>query len=119
MHSIALATNARIAFSFARLRARGWTFKSRARPQKSIPVPALWWCDAFTLALRYGQIGYVKDRSRRLCAEGFGIPGLDDWCPATLQELGQLTNYYNQITFSEAVRRGFEVRGAPLCAGAR
>uniref|UniRef100_A0A6B2L5C7 Phosphatidylinositol-specific phospholipase C X domain-containing protein n=1 Tax=Arcella intermedia TaxID=1963864 RepID=A0A6B2L5C7_9EUKA len=32
------------------------------------------------------------------CAQTFNIPGMDSWCPPHLQDISQLTNYYNQIS---------------------
>jgi hypothetical protein len=31
------------------------------------------------------------------CAKAHDIPGMTNWCPPTLKDEGQLTNYYNQI----------------------
>jgi len=36
------------------------------------------------------------------CTKHVNIPGNDDFCPATLLDIVQLSNYYNQITIEEA-----------------
>ena len=41
------------------------------------------------------------------CAKQFGIPNMTDWCPPTLQDIGQLANYYKQITLEEAYVNGW------------
>lgn len=44
---------------------------------------------------------FWKDKHRHRCAQCFGIPEMS-WCPGSLQEVGQLTNYYNQIALEYA-----------------
>jgi len=43
------------------------------------------------------------ESSRKKCAKAHDIPGMVDWCPMTLQDEGQLTNYYNQIVLDKVI----------------
>jgi hypothetical protein len=43
-----------------------------------------------------------KDSNRAKCAACFNIPGMDSWCPMTLQDVAQLTNYYNHVALDVA-----------------
>jgi len=38
-----------------------------------------------------------------VCAKAHDIPGMDNWCPPTLKDEGQLTNYYNQIVLDRVI----------------
>eukprot|EP00931_Biecheleriopsis_adriatica_P086836 TRINITY_DN61407_c0_g1_i1.p1 TRINITY_DN61407_c0_g1~~TRINITY_DN61407_c0_g1_i1.p1 ORF type:complete len:485 (-),score=59.80 TRINITY_DN61407_c0_g1_i1:131-1537(-) len=42
-----------------------------------------------------------KEKYAKKCAQCFDIPGMD-WCPESLQDVGQLYNYYNQIALETA-----------------
>lgn len=44
----------------------------------------------------------VTDLEVVKCAEAFNIPSMH-WCPQTLLDIGQLENYYKQITLEEAL----------------
>jgi len=37
-----------------------------------------------------------KKSNTEKCAKSCGVPGMGEWCPMSLQEYGQLVNYYNQ-----------------------
>jgi len=40
---------------------------------------------------------FDRDANIKKCAAVFGIPGMNNWCPPDLQDISQLTNYYNQL----------------------
>ena len=41
------------------------------------------------------------------CAKQFNIPNMTEWCPPTLEDIGQLANYYKQISLEEAYTNGW------------
>jgi len=43
-----------------------------------------------------------KKKQIQKCAECLGYPEMDNWCPMSLQENGQLVNYYNQLVLETA-----------------
>jgi len=45
---------------------------------------------------------FEKEINTEHCAAVFAIPGMDNWCPPTLQDISQLTNYYNQLPLEAA-----------------
>lgn len=40
------------------------------------------------------------------CARAFNIPNMSGWCPMSLQDVGQLNNYYVQMTLEQAYLEG-------------
>lgn len=40
------------------------------------------------------------------CAQAFNIPNMSGWCPMSLQDAGQLNNYYVQLTLEQAYLEG-------------
>jgi len=46
------------------------------------------------------------------CASTFNIPGMSQWCPETLLDVGQLTAYYKQLTIDAAFVAGYEFPNA-------
>lgn len=46
------------------------------------------------------------------CAKAFHIPGMDDWCPMTLQQASQLGNYYNQIALDAVITKSLHLPNA-------
>jgi hypothetical protein len=52
------------------------------------------------------------DLIRKKCARAFNIPGLTDWCPMTLQDISQLTNYYNQIALEAVITQNLDFPNA-------
>lgn len=55
--------------------------------------------------LTYMPLAFQK-ANRRACAQSFNIPGMDDWCPMSLQDVAQLNNYYGQMTLEQAFLEG-------------
>lgn len=41
------------------------------------------------------------------CAEAYNIPGMTQWCPETLLDVGQLTAYYKQLTIEGAYNANY------------
>uniref|UniRef100_A0A7S0AVM8 Uncharacterized protein n=1 Tax=Minutocellus polymorphus TaxID=265543 RepID=A0A7S0AVM8_9STRA len=41
------------------------------------------------------------------CPKGVNIPGVANWCPSSLLEIGQLSSYYDQIAIEEAFLASF------------
>lgn len=59
----------------------------QARYQLCQIVEAAWiWFDPF-----------VREKHTAKCAAIFNIPEMTNWCPAHLQDIAQLSNYYSQI----------------------
>jgi hypothetical protein len=46
------------------------------------------------------------------CAKSFNIPGMTQWCPARLLDVGQLTAYYHQSTLEAAYKAGYDFPNA-------
>ena len=40
------------------------------------------------------------------CAAQYNVPNMTSWCPESLLDVGQLTNYYKQTAIAEAYARG-------------
>eukprot|EP00929_Paragymnodinium_shiwhaense_P001067 TRINITY_DN101295_c0_g1_i1.p1 TRINITY_DN101295_c0_g1~~TRINITY_DN101295_c0_g1_i1.p1 ORF type:complete len:465 (+),score=47.19 TRINITY_DN101295_c0_g1_i1:111-1505(+) len=47
-----------------------------------------------------------KDSNTKKCAQCYKLPGMTDSCPMSLQETGQINNYYNQIVLEGAFNEG-------------
>jgi hypothetical protein len=58
------------------------------------------------------QIG--KEFNLRKCAAAYLVPVMNqsDWCPPTLQDISQMTNYYNQLVFEAAVAHNWTMPSA-------
>ena len=52
------------------------------------------------------------DSNRRKCAALFNVPGMTDWCPMSLRECSQLSNYYNQILLDEVITNNWHYPNA-------
>lgn len=52
--------------------------------------------DRIKYAAEITFLPFGKSSNREKCAKSCGIPGMTDWCPMSLQEYGQMVNYYNQ-----------------------
>uniref|UniRef100_A0A7S1FDN4 Phosphatidylinositol-specific phospholipase C X domain-containing protein n=1 Tax=Noctiluca scintillans TaxID=2966 RepID=A0A7S1FDN4_NOCSC len=62
------------------------------------------WCQQESAAL----LTYLPLRRKDIvdrCVKCLGIPGME-WCPVTLQDMGQLSNYYNQIVLDTLYNEG-------------
>jgi len=56
--------------------------------------------------LEYSFLSHYVDIDRdywiKQCALSLHIPNMTDWCPPHLQDISQLTNYYNQLVLEAA-----------------
>ena len=58
-----------------------------------------------------GEIWFESTATQhKRCAKVFNIKGLDKWCPETLMDIAQLTNYYKQTTIERTYQK-FESHG--------
>eukprot|EP00005_Dracoamoeba_jomungandri_P009552 CAMPEP_0174264720 /NCGR_PEP_ID=MMETSP0439-20130205/23612_1 /TAXON_ID=0 /ORGANISM="Stereomyxa ramosa, Strain Chinc5" /LENGTH=460 /DNA_ID=CAMNT_0015350749 /DNA_START=157 /DNA_END=1535 /DNA_ORIENTATION=+ len=55
---------------------------------------------------------FDHDAITKDCAKSFNIPNLTDWCPRNLQDVSQLTEYYNQRTVEYAHTHNYEFPNA-------
>eukprot|EP01094_Clydonella_sp_ATCC50884_P030245 TRINITY_DN9800_c0_g1_i1.p1 TRINITY_DN9800_c0_g1~~TRINITY_DN9800_c0_g1_i1.p1 ORF type:complete len:506 (+),score=156.98 TRINITY_DN9800_c0_g1_i1:84-1520(+) len=53
-----------------------------------------------------------KSAHEKKCAETFNIPGLTSWCPLHLQDISQLTNFYNQRVLDFAINASLHLPNA-------
>lgn len=63
--------------------------------------------DAAYIALMAGGTSNIP-----ACAAEFHIPGMNQWCPESLLDVGQLTAYYKQLTLDAAFDAGYEFPNA-------
>lgn len=54
----------------------------------------------------------ARQAAEKKCAALFHIPGMDSWCPMTLQAAAQLENYYNQIALDAVITQGLHLPNA-------
>lgn len=69
---------------------------------------------ATTKAIEYAAlVHYLHDSSaRKDCAAALNIPGVDQFCPVTLQSQSQMVNYYGQHALEIAHESGYEFPNA-------
>eukprot|EP00299_Pterocystis_sp_00344_P008054 c2896_g1_i1.p1 GENE.c2896_g1_i1~~c2896_g1_i1.p1 ORF type:complete len:276 (-),score=54.65 c2896_g1_i1:97-924(-) len=60
--------------------------------------------------LEYTDVDVVSNRKK--CAELFNLPNMTRWCPPTLLDVSQLTNYYKQLTIDAAFENGWDFPNA-------
>ena len=66
------------------------------------------WTTAFLEYQPFFKKALTKD-----CTDSFNLPGMT-WCPPTLLEISKLTNYYNQISFSFALKNNLVLKNYVL-----
>ena len=55
----------------------------------------------------------AHNKTLEQCAHAYRIPGMDNWCPATLRASVQLANYYNQYPLEQTIlNASMELPGA-------